>query len=59
MKIVSIKLPEVYLKKIDKLIEEGRFTSRSELIRYALLDFFRKEENTNIANEKIKALLGP
>ncbi len=59
MKIISIKLPEAYLREIDKLIEEGRFTTRSELIRYALMDFFRKEKNVDLLHEKAKVLLGP
>jgi len=59
MKIISIKLPEAYIEKIDKLIKEGRFTSRSELIRFALLDLFRKEEENRNLGEKIKIMLGP
>ncbi|MFP3190452.1 MAG: ribbon-helix-helix domain-containing protein [Thermoproteota archaeon] len=58
MRIISVKLPEKYVEKIDELIKEGRFTNRSELIRYALLDLFRKEEENK--NEiKGKVLIGP
>ncbi|HLI47033.1 MAG TPA: ribbon-helix-helix domain-containing protein [Geobacterales bacterium] len=59
MKIISIKLPEAYLERIDKLIQQGRFTSRSELIRFALLDLFRKEEETKKLDERLKIMLGP
>lgn len=58
MKIISVKLPEAYIKKMNKLIKEGRFTSRSELIRYALLDLFRKEEEIE-KTEKKKIFIGP
>lgn len=59
MKIISIKLPEAYLEKMDRLIKEGRFTNRSELIRYALLDLFRREEDNSKLPERIKIMLGP
>jgi Arc/MetJ-type ribon-helix-helix transcriptional regulator len=57
MKIISVKLPEAYVKKMEQFIKEGRFTSKSELIRYALFDLFRKEEA--IKNEREKFFIGP
>jgi len=57
MKVISVKLPESYIEKMEKLIKEGRFTNKSELIRFALLDLFRKEEGKN--EGKIKLYLGP
>lgn len=58
MRIISVKLPEKYIQKMDELIKDGRFTSRSELIRYALLDLFRKEESNRV-EIKGRALIGP
>jgi len=39
---ISVKIPEELLKKIDKLVEEEYFTSRSEIVRYALHLFLRE-----------------
>ena len=39
-KKISISLPEKMLKQIDKLIEQGRYTDRSEVIRDALRRLF-------------------
>jgi Arc/MetJ-type ribon-helix-helix transcriptional regulator len=57
MRIISVKLPEAYIKKMEEFIKEGRFTSKSEIIRYALFDLFRKEEA--IKNEREKFYIGP
>jgi antitoxin ParD1/3/4 len=58
MRIISVKLPENYIQKMDELIKEGRFTNRSELIRYALLDLFRREESYKKSIQS-KILIGP
>jgi len=34
--VVSVKVPKEMIKEIDKLVDEGVFSSRSELIRRAL-----------------------
>ncbi|BBG24211.1 MULTISPECIES: ribbon-helix-helix domain-containing protein [Sulfuracidifex] len=43
MKIITVKLPEQFLESIDELVNTGRYTNRSEVIRAALGDFIRKE----------------
>lgn len=36
MKIVTVNLPESYLKAIELMIDEGRYPNRSEAIRTAV-----------------------
>jgi len=36
MKVVQIRLPEKLIKKIDELVEQGYYESRSEFIRSKL-----------------------
>jgi|BEDMetMinimDraft_2_1075160.scaffolds.fasta_scaffold12629_2 Arc/MetJ-type ribon-helix-helix transcriptional regulator len=43
MKIITVKLPEQFLEAIDELVNTGRYSSRSEVIRAAIGDFIRKE----------------
>ncbi len=43
MKLVTVKLPEVYVKAIDELVKAGRYSSRSEVIRIAVRDLLRQE----------------
>lgn len=47
MRIITVNLPESYLKAMDKLIGEKAFyPSRSELIRVAAREFLIKELET-------------
>ncbi|MHA1291105.1 MAG: ribbon-helix-helix domain-containing protein [Promethearchaeota archaeon] len=43
MKVITINLPEKYLKAIQVLKNTGRYQSRSDFIRVALKDFLLKE----------------
>ena len=44
MKIVTVNIPEPFIKAIDKLTgHNGLYPSRSELIRVAVRDFLLKE----------------
>ncbi|MHA1371529.1 MAG: ribbon-helix-helix domain-containing protein [Promethearchaeota archaeon] len=43
MQIVTVNLPEIFVNAISKLIKSGRFSSRSEAIRYALKNFLKNE----------------
>jgi Arc/MetJ-type ribon-helix-helix transcriptional regulator len=44
MKIITVNLPESYIKTIDKLVGESSiYPSRSELIRVAVREFLIKE----------------
>jgi len=60
MKIVTINLPENDLEMIEYFIAQGRFPSRSELVRYAVREFIRnelkveKEERKFMAKKKVK-----
>jgi Arc/MetJ-type ribon-helix-helix transcriptional regulator len=36
MKYFSVKLPELYIGKIDKYVEIGLYRSRAEMVRFAL-----------------------
>jgi len=43
MKMITVKLPEEVIEKIDKLVrKEKQFASRSELIRFAVLEFLKR-----------------
>ncbi|MCS7386142.1 MAG: ribbon-helix-helix domain-containing protein [archaeon GB-1867-005] len=43
MRVISIRLPSVYIELIDELVRMGIYPSRSEVIRVALRDFLRRE----------------
>jgi Arc/MetJ-type ribon-helix-helix transcriptional regulator len=43
VRIVSVKLPESYLEIIDRLVEVGRYTCRSEFIRTAVRKLIDEE----------------
>jgi len=42
MKYVVFRLPERQLEKLDKLVAEGLFPTRSEALRTAVLNLLRK-----------------
>jgi len=43
MTLVTVHLPEKFLREIEKLVEEGYYPNRSEVIRIAIRDFLRNE----------------
>ena len=43
MKLVTFLLPEAYLNGIDRLVELGRFQSRSEAVRNAIEEIMKEE----------------
>jgi len=43
MRLVTVKIPEIYLEGIDELVKLGRYSSRSEVIRTAIRDLLRRE----------------
>lgn len=43
LRIISVKLPELYLEGIDELVKIGKYRNRSEVIRVALRDLLRRE----------------
>lgn len=42
--LVAVKLTPTELQCLDKLVEEGNYRSRSEFIRAAIMDRFRRAE---------------
>lgn len=61
MRLVTVKLPEVYVEAIDELVRCGRYPSRSEVIRAAVARFV-KDENVFIERGlgvSVKEILGP
>jgi Arc/MetJ-type ribon-helix-helix transcriptional regulator len=48
---VSVKIPESYLEIIDRLVEVGRYTCRSEFIRTAV----RRLIDEELAKERLNS----
>ncbi|MGC9011478.1 ribbon-helix-helix domain-containing protein [Thermogladius sp. KZ2Tp1] len=43
MRLITVKMPEIYVEGIDELVRIGRYSSRSEVIRVAIRDLLKKE----------------
>jgi Arc/MetJ-type ribon-helix-helix transcriptional regulator len=43
LKLVTFLLPEAYLEGLDRLVELGRFQSRSEAVRFAVKEMIKRE----------------
>ncbi len=43
MRLITVKMSDVYISSIDKLVEKGMYPSRSEAIRVAIRDLLRRE----------------
>ena len=43
MKLISVNLPESYLKVLEILVSEQKFPNRSEAIRVAIRDLIKTE----------------
>lgn len=43
MKLVTVKMPELYVKAIDELVKEEKYTNRSEVIRVAVRELLKRE----------------
>jgi len=43
MKVISIRLPEEYVRVMDELIRIGVYPSRSEFVRAAIREYLRIE----------------
>lgn len=43
VRIVTVKLPDIYLEGIDELVKLGRYSCRSEVIRTAIRDLLKNE----------------
>ncbi|MFZ8790421.1 MAG: ribbon-helix-helix domain-containing protein [Acidilobaceae archaeon] len=43
MRLVTVKMPEMYVKGVDELVKAGRYSSRSEAIRIAIREMLKRE----------------
>jgi antitoxin ParD1/3/4 len=43
MNLVTVKMSDIYVNGLDKLVEMGMYPSRSEAIRVAIRDLLRRE----------------
>jgi antitoxin ParD1/3/4 len=43
MKLISVNLPEAYIKVLEILVTEGKFPNRSEAIRVGIRDLIKTE----------------
>lgn len=43
MRLITVKMPEVYIEALDRLVEMGRYSSRSEAIRTAVRELLSRE----------------
>jgi len=43
MRLISVNLPESYLKVLEILVAEGKFPNRSEAIRVGIRDLIKTE----------------
>jgi len=56
MKLISVNLPESYLKVLEILVVDGKFPNRSEAIRVAIRDLIKTEY---LIEESINRSLSP
>lgn len=43
MQLITVKMSDIYVSALDKLVELGMYPSRSEAIRVAIRDLLMKE----------------
>jgi len=43
VQLVTVKMSDIYVKGLDKLVDIGMYPSRSEAIRVAIRDLLRRE----------------
>jgi Arc/MetJ-type ribon-helix-helix transcriptional regulator len=56
MKLISVNLPEAYIKVLEILVAEGKFPNRSEAIRVGIRDLIKTEY---LIEESVKASRPP
>jgi len=56
IKLISVNLPESYLKVLEILVVEGKFPNRSEAIRVGIRDLIRTEY---LIEESVKRKISP
>ena len=43
MRLITVKMSDIYVNGLDKLVENGMYPSRSEAIRVAVRDLLMRE----------------
>ncbi len=43
MRLVTVKMPDIYVEGIEELVRAGRYSSRSEVIRIAVRELLKRE----------------
>ena len=43
MRLITVKMSDIYVNGLDKLVESGMYPSRSEAIRVAVRDLLKRE----------------
>lgn len=43
LRLITVKMPEIYLEGIDELVRIGKYRNRSEVIRMAVRELLRRE----------------
>lgn len=43
MKLITVKMPEIYVRGIEELVKAGLYSSRSEVIRIAVRELLKRE----------------
>jgi len=53
VKLVTVKMPDLYVRAIYELVKEERYSSRSEVIRVAVRELLKRElwRETLVADE--------
>lgn len=41
LKVLTVKVPERYIRELDRLVKEGLFVSRGEAVRHAIREYLR------------------
>ena len=55
MKLISVNIPESYLKVLEILVMDGKFPNRSEAIRVGIRDLIKTEF---LIEDSIKSTMG-
>ena len=59
MRIITVKIPDAYLRDLDELVKTGLYPSRSEAIRTAVRELLRKELHKQIDESTYKTFSRP
>lgn len=43
LRLITVKMPELYIEGIDELVRVGKYRNRSEVIRIAVKELLRRE----------------